>query len=286
MDKIIGLGKLGCAVAEELTAYPEYRIYKIDAEIEERGSLSIGTQKDMEAYEVNFDTVEAEVYLRSVKKGDEVLLIVEGGDPISGCCLKLLSCIKDAAINVLYIAPEREMISEVQKRDDRICFNILQEYARSGLFQSLSLARKTLIEQLMGDVSIQEYEKSISYFISYMIAMMNYFEHTDPIVANKISPVEWCRINTYGISSLNEDEEDVNLLFPLTAISDLHFFYGIPEKMLEDDPTLMKKIKKHVKSFKQDNISTSFSVYATTFENIMVLCQATSSRIQPLENVE
>ena len=33
MDKVIGLGKLGCAIAEELTAYPEYRIYKIDAEI-------------------------------------------------------------------------------------------------------------------------------------------------------------------------------------------------------------------------------------------------------------
>ena len=32
LDKIIGLGKWGCLIAEELTEYPEYRIYKIDSD--------------------------------------------------------------------------------------------------------------------------------------------------------------------------------------------------------------------------------------------------------------
>lgn len=286
MDKVIGLGKLGCAIAEELTAYPEYRIYKIDAEIDERGSFSIGASADMEAYEKNFDSTAAEVYLRSIKPGDSILVIMSGGDPVSGCILRLLECIKDAEINVLYIVPEREMISGVQKRDDKISFNVLQEYARSGVFKSLLLVKKTVVEKLMGDVSIQQYEKNISYFISYTIAMINYFEHTEPIVANKIAPVEWCRIGTYGISSLDEKNQDTNLLFPLEAISDIHFFYGVPSQELDQDPTLMKKIKEHVKSFKSGNISTSFSVYSTSFDNLMVLCSATSARIQPLSTEE
>ena len=126
MDKVIGLGKLGCAIAEELTQYPEYRIYKIDAEIDERGSLALGTSQDMEGYERDFDSTAAEIYLRSIKPDDSILLVVTGGDPISGCALKLLQCIKDANINVMYIAPDREMISEVQKRDDKICFNIFR----------------------------------------------------------------------------------------------------------------------------------------------------------------
>ena len=84
MDKVIGLGKLGCAIAEELTAYPEYRIYTIDGDIDERGSLSIGEHGDMASFEANIDIDEASVYLRSIKKKDQVLLIVEGGDPISG----------------------------------------------------------------------------------------------------------------------------------------------------------------------------------------------------------
>tara|TARA_R110002126_G_scaffold63966_1_gene164009 strand:- start:715 stop:1575 length:861 start_codon:yes stop_codon:yes gene_type:complete len=286
LDKVIGLGKLGCAIAEELTAYPEYRIYKIDAEIDERGSFSIGASADMEAYEKNFDSTAAEVYLRSIKPGDSILVIMSGGDPVSGCILRLLECIKDAEINVLYIVPEREMISGVQKRDDKISFNVLQEYARSGVFKSLLLVKKTVVEKLMGDVSIQQYEKNISYFISYTIAMINYFEHTEPIVANKIAPVEWCRIGTYGISSLDEKNQDTNLLFPLEAISDIHFFYGVPSQELDQDPTLMKKIKEHVKSFKSGNISTSFSVYSTSFDNLMVLCSATSARIQPLSTEE
>lgn len=286
MDKVIGLGKLGCSIAEELTAYPEYRIYKIDTLIEERGSLSLDLSADMQGYEESFDDTAAEVYLRSIKKGDEVLVVVEGGDPITGCILRLLRCIKDTKINVMYICPDRDMLSETQKRDDKIAFNVLQEYARSGMFESLILVKKPVVEKLMGDVSIQEYEKNISYFISYTIAMINYFQHTDPVVANKIAPVDWCRIRSYGVSSLEEKNDSTNLLFPLTAITDIHFFYGIPAGDLDDDPTLMKKIKEHVKSFKTENVSTSFSVYSTTFNELMVLCSATSSRIQPLEIVE
>ena len=63
---------------------------------------------------------------------------------------------------------------------------------------------------------------------------------------------------------------------------DIHFFYGVPEKDLEEDPTLIRKIKDHVKSYKEDNVSSSFSVYSTTFDSLMVLCLAYSSRIQPL----
>ena len=112
MDKVIGLGKLGCAIAEELTAYPEYRIYKIDGDIDERGSLSIGEHGDMASFEANVDSDEVSVYLRSIKKGDEVLFVLQGGEPISGATLKILETIKDVNLNVLYICPDRQMISE------------------------------------------------------------------------------------------------------------------------------------------------------------------------------
>ena len=75
-------------------------------------------------------------------------------------------------------------------------------------------------------------------------------------------------------------------MFPLEAISDIHFFYGVPSRDLDNDPTLMKKIKEHVKSFKNDSISTSFSVYSTSFDNLMVLCAANSAKIQPLKSEE
>ena len=284
MDKVIGLGKLGCAIAEQLTAYPEYRIYKIDSEIAERGSLSIGLFDDMEEYEKKIDPEEVSVYLRSIKQSDEVLLILEGGDPISGAVLKILETIKDTSLNVLYVSPDRQMISEVQKRDDKICFNVLQEYARSGKFESILLIDKTKVEELAGHVPVNEYENTISYFISYVVAMINFFKHTKPILANPIKPANIARLITYGVSSLEEDKKDINLLFPLSDVADIHFFYGIPKEELEADAGLVKKIKEHVKSYKSEEVSTSFSVYETTLENMIVLCAAYSAKIQPLSS--
>jgi len=280
MDKVIGLGRMGCAVAEELSAHPEYRIYKIDADTDERVSLSLGTYSTMDEYERLIDQDEVAIYLRSIKDDDDVLLVVEGGDPVSGAALKILECIKDSRIHVLYICPERDMISQTSKRDDKIAFNIFQEYARSGVFERLFLVRKNNVENLMGDVSVQDYEKSIGNFISYVVAMINYFNHTDPKISNRIESVPYCRIATYGVSSLDENNEDTHLLFPLEEVTDIHFYYGIPAQDVEGDATLMKKIKNHVKQYASPGQSVSFSVYETSFDQLMVLCTAFSYRIQ------
>ena len=283
MDKIIGLGKFGCAVAEQLTEHPEYRIYKIAPEISERASLSIGVWEDMEEYEKNVDQNEVEIYLRSIRSTDEVLLILEGGDPVSGAALRILETIQDAKLNILYVCPDRELISEIQKRDDKIAFNILQEYARSGKFERIFLLNKTSAEYLMGDVSIQDYEHSLTHFISYLVAMLNYFSHTEPVLSSKISPHDHCRIKTFGISSLEEKQQSVNFLFPLEEMTDLHFFYGIPQGKMDGDASLSNRIKSHTKTHRTESIATSFSVYPTTFDQMLVLCVGHSSKIQKLD---
>jgi hypothetical protein len=282
LDKVIGLGKLGCAIAEELTAYPEYRIFKIDSDIDERGSLSIGSHDDMGSYESELDTEEVEIYLRSIKKKDKVLMILEGGDPISGATLKVLQTVNHATLNVIYIAPDHQMISATQKRDDKIAFNILQEYARSGIFANIFLVNKPQIEELAGEVPIDKYEQTLSYFVAYVVAMVNFFHHTNPILANKITPKNIARIATYGVSSLDEKNNGVNLLFPLSDATDIHFFYGVPKQDLTEDASLVKRIKQHVKSHKTEEVSSSFSVYETTLDTLIVLVVAYSSKIQPL----
>ena len=280
MDKVIGLGRLGCAVAEELSTHPEYRIYKIDSLVDERASLSLGSFATMDEYENKLDQNEIDIYLRSIRADDGVLLIVEGGDPVSGAALKLLECIKDSRIHVLYICPERDMISQTSKRDDKIAFNVFQEYARSGVFERLFLVSKNNVENLMGDVPVQDYEKSIGNFISYVVAMINYFNHTDPKISNRIESLPYCRIATYGVSSLDETNEDTHLLFPLDEVTDIHFYYGIPAQDVEQDASLMKKIKNHVKRYASSGQSVSFSVYETSFDQLMVLCTAFSYHIQ------
>ena len=58
MDKIIGLGKIGGGIAEELTEHPEYRIYKIGSHLSERGDLVVPEPLRIESCEQDIDVSE------------------------------------------------------------------------------------------------------------------------------------------------------------------------------------------------------------------------------------
>ena len=280
MDKVIGLGKIGCGIAEELTEHPEYRIYKIGSHLNGRGDLKVEEPDDIQECEDLIDTSEMSVYLRSIKSSDEVLFVVAGGEPISGMSLSILEQVKDSKISILYVVPDRDTLSQVQKRDNKIVFNVLQQYARSGMFERMYLLDRSIAEEMMGDVSIKEYEKSINNFISYLIAMINYFNHVDPIVSNKTAPDSLCRISTFGVSSIGENAE-VQYLYPLENIQDIHYYFGIPSRELDEDSGLMREIKNQTKNIASSNeSSTSYSVYQTTFEDRLVLALAHSKEIQ------
>jgi hypothetical protein len=67
----------------------------------------------------------------------------------------------------------------------------------------------------------------------------------------------------------------------LQKISDVHFYYGLPEQTIEADGTIMKKIKQQVTDYKTDeNMSVGFSVYPLTLEDPFTACLAYSSEIQ------
>ena len=280
MEKIIGLGKIGCGIADEFSVYPEYKIYKIGANLERRGNLVLDEQVDIQAYERNFDLLDAEAYLTNIKPDDEVLFIVSGGDPVSGISLSLLEIIKESKITVLYICPDRSVSSLIQKRDDKIVFNILQEYARSGLFERIFLVDRSRVEELVGDVAVTEYEKSVYHFISYLVAMTNYFDHTEAVLTNRIAPRDISRIGSYGVASLDRDE--IKYVFPFDQEDYAHYYYGIPEKNLQEDSELMRKIKRQNKSFARENVDAYYSVFPTNLEAPIVLCVFYSKRIQSL----
>ena len=282
-NKVIGLGKVGCGIATEFEKYPEYRVYKIGTDLEARGNfhthLIIEKQKNIQDYEEKFDSIDAEAYLETIKPTDEVLFVVEGGDPISGVILSLLEKIKNTKISVLYVCPDPDVSSLVQMRDNKIVFNILQEYARSGLFKRMYLFNRAKVEELIGDVSISEYEKSVYHFIAYMIAMTKYFDNSGSVLESRNEPVNIARISTFGVTSLDKRAE-IRFLYPIEEEKNAHFYFGIPDEMLATDNELMRKIKTQMKNFSKDDVDTGFSVHSTDLERTIVLCSFHTSKIQ------
>ena len=282
-NKVIGLGKVGCGIATEFEKYPEYRVYKIGTDLEARGNfhthLIIEKQENIQDYEEKFDSIDAEAYLETIKSTDEVLFVVEGEDPISGVILSLLEKIKNTKISVLYVCPDPDVSSLVQMRDNKIVFNILQEYARSGLFERMYLFNRTRVEELIGDVSIAEYEKSVYNFIAYMIAMTKYFDNSGSVLESRNEPVNIARISTFGVTSLDKNAE-IRFLYPIEEEKSAHFYFGIPDEMLATDNELMRKIKTQMKNFSKDDVDTGFSVHSTDLERTRVLCSFHTSKIQ------
>ena len=207
------------------------------------------------------------------------MFVVEGGDPISGVILSLLEKIKNTKISVLYVCPDPDVSSLVQMRDNKIVFNILQEYARSGLFERMYLFNRTRVEELIGDVSIAEYEKSVYNFIAYMIAMTKYFDNSGSVLESRNEPVNIARISTFGVTSLDKNAE-IRFLYPIEEEKSAHFYFGIPDEMLATDNELMRKIKTQMKNFSKDDVDTGFSVHSTDLERTIVLCSFHTSKIQ------
>ncbi len=283
MNKVIGLGNFASIVADEMRSHPEYTIYKMKEESTSPDTLALGVLGDMKDYEENLNLEEAKFFLKSITPEDTVLLIVDGGSSISGAALRILELINKSSLRVLYIVPDLELASSDELVYHRICLGVLQEFARSGLIQELYIADKTKAEEMVGDVSVADYERSVANFISYAVAMTNYFSHIKPILESKASRPPWCNISAFGIATF--EDSLLRDLYALQDIESIHFYYGIPEAELQKDNSLIKKIKTHVKNQKSADKTVSFSVYSTTFDRVMILAQAYTSHVQKIENL-
>ena len=141
------------------------------------------------------------------------------------------------------------------------------------------IIEKSRVEEMIGDVPISEYERSIHHFISYIPAMINYFENTGSILETKMKPLEISRLGTYGLASLDKNI-DIKFLYPIEDEKSAHFYFGIPDDMLATDNKLMQKIKAQVKRFSKEGVDTGYSVHSTELDGVIVLCAFYSAKIQ------
>jgi hypothetical protein len=112
-----------------------------------------------------------------------------------------------------------------------------------------------------------------------MAVMINYFNHTDPIISTKIDPATISRIATFSVGSLEPDSVPQYLSL-LPSKQEEHFYYGIPKSQISEDTTLMRKIKEQVRNLSADDFSTTFSVYSTTFDSPMIISLSYSKDVR------
>jgi hypothetical protein len=273
MDTIVGLGNAGCNIADYLSQYPQYKIFKLDANLqEEEGNYSLPKLNTPEEY----DALELDLEDFFQDASQEVLFVVAGSGLISNVSLNVLKALRSRRVSIMYIRPDLELLAPQSTPwlSERVVFNVLQEYTRSGVFEKMWIISNPEIEGILGDVPIIGYYDKLNDLIASTFHMMNVFWHSKPIIDTSYEVPKGCRIGTLGISNIKNQKK---LFFPLDDVRDSDYIYSVSNEKLENDGSLLKKINK---TMKEVNHRTSYGVYQTNYKDVYVYVEKLTQTIQ------
>ena len=280
---IIGLGAAGCNIADKFAQYPQYSVYKIDVGLKglkKNGVYAMPEQESVEAYEKNCPSFKN--FFKNVS--GETLFVLSGAGDISGAALRILETIKDCRIEILYVLPDIGLIGYTAATRNKVAYNILQEYARSGLFHRIYIVRNPCVQKVSGDTPVLKYYDKLNDTIVSTFHMINVFRFSRPVIDTFSKQIDSCRISTIGVFDDEKNEE--KLFFSLENVRDLMYYYGIPRKKLEEDGNLFRKITNQIKEKTNTNEKeyvqrkATFGIYQTDYEQNYSFVVASTSFIQ------
>jgi hypothetical protein len=274
MYTIIGLGEAGCNLAELFEYNPEYKVKLLDTSIEGENCFSIPQQNSHEEYEKNpLDLVD---FFKDTT--EKIIFILDGSSKVSGTTLQILKVLKEKKINIFYVRNDVELMNSSSKLQDRVVFNILQEYTRSGVFKSMTLISLPIIEAILGDIPIVEYNKTINKILFNAINTIKKLEYEEAIIDNYNPPKEISRIITYGVYDIEKNIE--KLFYPLDFIDDKCYYFGINENELKTNNKLFRIIKESMREKVLDKIKISYRVHSTAHDTNFCYVVAFSRKVQ------
>lgn len=280
MKTILGIGTAGSNVVTQLGEYKQYQPYTICTETKKttKYKFNLPDLEGPEAYE-KLSTVKLKKWLSTI--GESCAVFLCGASNSSGITLRALEILhkKGVKLEIVYFMPEREVLSEEKALQERACRGILQNYARSGLFEKMSLISNIRLEEIAGSTNVIDYYSQINRVFTSTYYMMDIFRNTKPITSTFKRQKESCRITTVGISSLESEE---SLFFPFKQPVEVVYYYGINEEKLKTEENLLRTITNKVKANITEETKVSFGIYPTQYADDYVYLEMFSPKIQEI----
>ena len=156
MISLIGIGDAGCNIVSLFGEHKEYNCFLFS-----EGRDNTKYTRDLPRVEKAEDCEEKAPKLSSYKTlqavQDRVQVFVCGSSFSANYTLAILQQIRDREIEIFYIKPDVDLLIGDVRLQERAIFGILQEYARSGLFKSLTILSNPAIEKTIGEIPIKKY---------------------------------------------------------------------------------------------------------------------------------
>ena len=280
MKNILGIGTAGSNIVQQLSEYPVYKGYCISNEYSKTSKykFALKTLSDPEQYEA-MDFSKLHTWLEKIEGVCTVFLC--GASDSSAITLRALEVmhLKGIKMDIVYFVPEVEVLSETKILHERSVRGILQNFARSGLFEKICLVSNVSLEQVAGSTNVYEYYKQINHVFTSTYYMLDVFKNTKAITSTFKRPKESCRITTLGLSSVSGEDR---LFFPFKQEVDVIYYYGINEEKLKTEENLFRTITNKVKSKITEERKVSFGIYPTQYENDYIYTEYFSPKIQEI----
>jgi len=264
MISIVGIGTGASAIAKNFADISQYDVYMLNDAVKENTESefyipSFGTPEE---YENNIPDLKK--FFKNLK--DQVQVFVIGTSYSSNYSLGILQQIQNKKVDIFYVKPDIELVTGERRLIENLTFGVLQEYARSGLFNSCTVFSNLEIEKNVGDVPIKGYHDTLNKSIFSAVHYLNYFTHSEPEIGQVAKPADINRIRSIGALNMKNLEE--KWFFELDVERDLCYYLCINEERLAKEGMLHRKLvdilkKKPTNAFRK----ISYAIYETPYSD-------------------
>jgi hypothetical protein len=277
MISVIGLGNAGSKIAAIFDEYPQYSVYQMNDKVGRTSKYKFKLKSFETPEEYEDSPPDLEKFFATI--GDHVQFIVVGASFSSNYSLSVLQQLQGKKIDVIYVKPDTELLTGLPELVENVVFGVLQEYARSGLFNSFSIFSNHNIENILGNVPIRNYYSVLNSSIASTIHYLNYFDNAEPEIGQVSRVGEINRIRTCGLLSTETLEE--KWFFDLQNPRDLCYYLCINSDKLENDGGLHRRIVDQLKEKPKNAFrKISYAIYETEHKQSFGFCVAHTNVVQ------
>ena len=99
----------------------------------------------------------------------------------------------------MYILPQEDDLAGQKLLQNRLLFNVFQEYARSGLLDRVFLVDNSKLSDIMGPVPIMKFWDSMNNLVATTYHMLNVFQNTQSVMTTQTKRIDTARVSTFGL---------------------------------------------------------------------------------------
>ena len=282
MISIVGVGNAASAIAEKFKEQKNYNVYLLNSKVERNSKYrhKLKSFETPEAYEENIPDLKK--FFSNLN--DHVQVFIVGSSYSSNYSLGILQQIKNKKIDLFYIKPDIELLTGVPKLLENITFGVLQEYARSALFNTITIISNLSIEQNIQNIAIKNYYDSLNKTIFSAVHYLNFFDYTEPEIGQVSKPPETNRIRSIGMVDTKNLQE--KWFFELDMVRNVCYYLCINEEKLEKEIGLHRRIVDTLKEKPHNAFHRiSYAIYGTHLSDFG-FCVAHTNAIQQQKTLD